>query len=156
MNRMKAATFYTFWATVLIVCLSTMTSQAQGSEKSVLAISPAVTAGIGGGRLGATLDWSLITCRDSCGGFGLSAGMTDFFRREFSIGTGMIAMYMGSVLLHADLRFRDGKFAGAHVTPGAGIFNGFAIFRLGYDSLDDTAVVELGLTVKIPVWGWKK
>lgn len=56
MNRMKAATFYTFWATVLIVCLSTMTSQAQGSEKSVLAISPAVTAGIGGGRLGATLD----------------------------------------------------------------------------------------------------
>ena len=62
---------------------------------------------------------------------------------------------MLSSMVQLDLRFRDGKFAGAYVILGMGIFNAFFMFRLGHDSLIDKPVMEVGLTVKIPVWGWK-
>lgn len=81
--------------------------------------------------------------------------MTDFYRKEYSLGLGAIAMYMVSIYYQADLRIREERIAGAHLNLGYGFANAFLMTRLGYDTLAKRTVGELGLTVKIPVYGWK-
>jgi hypothetical protein len=141
------------WRLMTVVALLCSTS-AQASEKLIVALSPAITAGIGGLRAGATLDIAALSCRDACGGIGAVFGASDFYRQEYVVGFGLIGMYMGSVLLQGEVRIRDNQLAGFHLTPGIGIFNAFAMLRLGYDDIAHTAVAEIGLTAKIRVSGW--
>lgn len=131
-----------------------LSGRAVASDHDVLALSPSATAGIGGGRFGAALEWSALTCVDACSGFGLSIGATDFSREEYTVGIGGIFLYMGSFLLQADVRVKDGEAVGFHITPGFGALSAFAILRLGYDQRSKLAVAEVGVTVKIPVLGW--
>jgi hypothetical protein len=129
-------------------------STANAREKLVTAISPTVSLGIGGLRGGAALEIAQLRCVDACGGFGLSIGSSDFYRREYTIGGGSIGMYMGSILWQGDLRIRDGKISGFHLMPGFGLGAAFAILRIGYDRLLERPVLEIGITSKIPLTGW--
>jgi len=112
------------------------------------------STGYGVPRAGPNASLLFARCVDACGGLGPTVGLYNFERREYYLGVGGGAAYMGSVWMEAAARVSKGKASGFHATWGFGL--GLMLYvELGVDLIQKIPNGKIGMTIKWPIYGWK-